>query len=100
MSSRLVNCLSSHFPAISTADIVILNIPVTESMELPVVRLVSICMGFIWDQRVMGKMARLELCRAELLTKLMLLRDTKLRLYTHHNSAVLLEDLINLAYIN
>ena len=32
-----------------------------------------------WDQRVLGKMARLEQCRAELLNKLLLLRDTKWR---------------------
>ena len=55
-------------------------------------------MGFIWEQRVMGKMARLDQCRAELLAKLMLLRDTKWRHYTLHNSAVLLEDILNLHF--
>ena len=98
VSIRLITCLTSYFPAISTADIVMLNIPVTESMELPVVWLVSICLGLIWDQRVLGKIARLEHCRAELLAKLMLLRDTKWRHYTLHNSAVLLEDMINLHF--
>ena len=96
VSIRLITCLTSYCPAISTADIVMLNIPVTESM--PVVWLVSIWLGLIWEQRVMGKMARLEHCRAELLAKLMLLRDNQWRHYALHNRAVLLEDMINLYF--
>ena len=98
VSDRLMNCLTSYFPNISPEEIVILNIPVTESLELPVVWLLSTCMGYIWEQRVMGKMARLDICRAELLAKLMLLRNTKWRHYTLHNSAVLLGDIINLHF--
>ena len=98
VSSRLLNCLSSYFPNITPKNIVILDIPVSESLELPIIWLVSSCMSFIWEQRVMGKVARLEQCRAELFAKLMLLRDTKWRHYTLHNSAVLLEDMLNLHF--
>ena len=98
VSTRLMNCLTSYFPNISPADVVILNIPATESLELPAVWLVSTCLGYIWDQRVMGKMARLDICRAELLAKLLLLRDTKWRHFTLHNSVVLLDEMINLHF--
>ena len=99
MSSPLVNCLSSYFPTITHEDIVLLNIQTTESLELPLAWLVSTCISFIWEQRVQGKQARLETCRAELLAKVMLLRDTKWRHYTLHNSALLLEDMINLHFL-
>ena len=92
-------CLTPLLPAITPANIVIMNLPVTESMELPIAWLLTTCLSYIWDQRVAGKMARLDTCRAELLAKLMLLRDTKWRHYSLHNSALLLEDIINLHFL-
>ena len=83
-----------HSPASTPA-----NIPVTESMQLPVAWLLATCLSYIWDQVVAGKMARLDTCRAELLAKLMLLRDTKWRHYTLFNSALLLEEMINLNFL-
>ena len=44
-------------------------------------------MNYIWDQMVMGKKARLDKCRAELLARLMSLTDTKWRHYSLHNMA-------------
>ena len=99
VSNPLVNCLSSYFPNITLDDIVHFNIPATESLELPMAWLVSTCIGYIWEQRVQGKQARLDTCRAELLAKVMMLRDTKWRHYTLHNSALLLEDMINLHFL-
>ena len=98
VSERLLACIASYCPGITPQDIVLLNIEVSESLELPLVWLMSSCMCIIWEQRVLGKIARLEVCRAELLAKLMLLRDTKWRHYTLHNSVVLLEDMINLHF--
>ena len=98
VSTRLQQCITSYLPNCSPEDIVLLRIPVAESLELPIVWLVAICMNYIWEQRVMGKEARLDQCRAELLARLMLLRDTKWRHYLLHNSAVLLEDIINLHF--
>ena len=98
VSERLLACIASYCPGITPQDIVLLNIEVSESLDLPLVWLMSSCMCIIWEQRVLGKIARLEVCRAELLAKLMLLRDTKWRHYTLHNSVVLLEDMINLHF--
>ena len=94
VSNPLWNCVSSYLPTVTPVDLVHFNFPVSESLELPIAWLASTCMGYIWDQRVQGKQARLEPCRAELLAKVRLLRDTKWRHYTLHNSAVLLEDMI------
>ena len=98
VANPLWNCISSYFPTVTPVDLVHFNFPVSESLELPIAWLVSTCMGYIWDQRVQGKQARLEPCRAELLAKVRLLRDTKWRHYTLHNSAVLLEYMINLQF--
>ena len=95
---RLQNCLSTYLPLITPADVVRLNLPVSESLELPLTWLVSSCLTYVWDQRVAGKSARLDVCRAELFSKLMLLRDTKWRHFSLHNSAVLIEDMINLHF--
>ena len=98
VSNRLLQYITSILPTTTPSDIVLLNIPVTESLELPAVWLVATCMTYIWEQRVLGKKARLDQCRAEILAKLMLLRDTKWRHYMLHNSVVLLEDIINLHF--
>ena len=37
VSTRLMSYLTSYFPNISPADVVILNVPATESLELPAV---------------------------------------------------------------
>ena len=96
VSTPLWTCVRSYFPDVSPIDIVHFNIPVSESLELPISWMVSTCMNFIWDQRVLGKQARLVTCRAELLAKVRLLADTKWRHYTLHNSAVLLQDMISI----
>ena len=98
VTERLQNCINTYLPLTTPADVVRLNLPVSESLELPLTWLVSSCLSFVWDQRVAGKIARLDVCRAELQSKLMLLRDTKWRHFSLHNSAVLLEDMLNLHF--
>ena len=99
ITSRLQNCLSSYLPDTTPNDIVRLNLPVTDSLELPLTWLISTCLSHVWDQRSAGKISRLDVCRAELFSKLMLLRDTKWRHYSLHNSAVLLEDMLDLHFL-
>ena len=99
VAPRLLQCLTNHVPGITPTDIVLLRFPpLSQSVELPVVWLVISCLTFIWDQRVLGRVANLESCRAELLAKLMLLSDTKWRHSTLHNSVVVLEEMINLHF--
>ena len=75
-----------------------LNIETTEATELPLVWLISFCLMFIWEQRKAGKQARLVTCQAELLASLNVLRQTKWKHYSLHNSAVLLDEMINLYF--
>ena len=60
--------------------------------------LISTCLGFIWEERILGRLARLDSCRAMLTAKVKLLKDTKWKHFTLHNSAVLLEEMINLHF--
>ena len=99
VSNPLLQCLSSYFPTVSPLDITVLNISTTESLELPVVWLISTCLGYIWEERVLGKKAKLSNFRADMVARLRLLKDTKWKNYTLHNSAVLLEDMINLHFM-
>ena len=85
-------------PNISTNDIVSLKVPVQESLELPVAWLIASCLGHIWQERVQGKQAAIEVCKANLTSNLTVLRSTKWRHTSLHNSAVLLEDMINLHF--
>ena len=98
VSAPLVACLRTYVPNISTKDIVSLNVPVQESLELPVSWLISSCLGYIWQERVQGKQAVVEVCKANLTSNLTVLRSTKWRHTSLHNSAVLLEDMINLHF--
>ena len=75
-----------------------LNLETSESLELPAVWLVATCMGYIWQERVDGKQARLVDCKAIMLARVFILRQTKWKHYSLHNAAVLLEDMINLHY--
>jgi hypothetical protein len=47
----------------------------------------------------LGRQAKLDVCRAEMMGKLNLLKSTKWKHFSLHNSAVLLEEMINLHYI-
>ena len=96
VTTRLMNFLTSYFPGTTPADVLRLNFDVTESVEMPTVWLVSACLAYVWEQRMLGKFARLDTCRAELFAKVMLLRDTKWRHYTIRNNAAVLQDILQI----
>ena len=82
----------------AAGDLTTLNFNTTEAMELPATWLIATCLGYVWQERMAGRIARLIACRAELLAKLALLKSTKWKHYTLHNSAVLLDEIINLHF--
>ena len=98
VSVPLLNCLGDFVDNIQPGDITNLNYNTTEAMELPLVWLVATCLMYIWEERVAGKQARLLRFQAELWARLALLRKTKWKHYNLHNSAVLLEEMINLHF--
>ena len=96
----LLQCLASYTPRITPEDIVLLNFPSSESQDLPFAWIISTSLNFIWGERVLGKQARLDVYRAEMVGKLNMLKSTKWKHYSLlHNSAVLLEEMINLHFI-
>ena len=98
VTTPLLQFLISQDSSISPGDIITLNIKTTESMELPAVWLISTCLILVWEERILGRRASLETCRAELKAKVELLKCTKWKHYSLHNSAVLLDEIINLHF--
>ena len=94
----LMNCLSTHLDNITPENIVMMNVKPPESMELPLTWLVATCLGYVWEMRADGKKAKLMDCKAILLAKVAMLKQTHWKKYTLHNGAVLLEEMINLHY--
>ena len=99
VTTPLLACLTSQVDNLTANDITLLNIRTTEAMDLPCIWLISLCLSCIWEQRMSGKVAKLEVVRAELLARLSLLRSTKWKNYSLHNSAVLLDEIINLHFL-
>ena len=95
VATPLLASLSSQVDHLTVQDIMVLNIKTTESWELPAAWLLSVCLTYIWEQRMSGKPAKLEACRAELLAKIALLRCTRWKHYSLQNSALLLDETIN-----
>ena len=50
VSSPLLACIRNYFPDISNQDIVILNIPTQESLDLPISWLLASCLSYIWKE--------------------------------------------------
>ena len=99
VATPLLSCLTSQLDNITIKDITILNFLTSESWELPAVWLLSTCLMFIWENRVAGKRAKLDECSAELLARIALLSNTKWKHYSLHNSALLLNEAINLHFV-
>ena len=99
ITTPLLRCLSDHAGMITPQNVAMLNLTTAESMELPVVWLVSTCMMMVWEDRVAGRTARLVNCQAELEARLLILKHTRWKYYTLHNSALLLEETMNLHFV-
>ena len=96
VTTSLLVSLSDHAENTTPNNILIMNIKASESWELPAAWLVATSLQFVWENRTLGKTATLNECRTELLARLGLLKSTKWKHYTLHNSALLLEETINL----
>ena len=76
VAQPLRRCLENYFPNITPEDITTLKIPTSESLDLPVSWLIATCVGYIWQERLLGKQAKLDLCRAELFSRMNLFKET------------------------
>ena len=98
VTTPLLVCLQSQDNSITPGKIITLNIKTSEAMELPLTWLISTCLNFVWEERVLGRMAKLEKCRAKIIARVALLKCTKWKHNTLHNSAVFLDELLNLHF--
>ena len=99
VATPLLACLSCQAGDLTAKDVTILNIHTSESWELPAVWLIATCLSFIWEDRLARKRSSLDRLRAELLARVSLLRSTRWKHYSLHNSALLLDESINLHFI-
>jgi thiol-disulfide isomerase/thioredoxin len=98
VATPLLACLSSQADNLTAKDVTILNIHTSQSWELPAAWLVSTCLHYIWDERLAGRRSILGKFRAELIARVALLRSTRWKNYSLHNSALLLDEAINLHF--
>ena len=98
VSQPPLRCLAICSENINPLDLILLRFPTSESLQLPVVWLLSACMMYIWEERVSGRTAKLANCKAEPLARLLVLKHTRWKHYTLNNSAVLLEEMIDLHF--
>ena len=94
----LLRCLAAHSEITDPLKLVLLKIPTSEALQLPVIWLFSSCLMYIWEERAAGRTARLANCNAELMARLLVLKHTRWKHYMLHNSAVLLEEMLNLHF--
>ena len=94
----LVNCIASYVDNSTAENITILNLKLEESQELPIAWLVATCLGQVWEERAAGKQVKLMNTKAVLEAKVALLKETYLKYNYLHNSAFLLEEMINLHF--
>ena len=92
----LMHCLRNYLDTISFEDLITLNISTTESLELPVVWLLSTCLMLVWDNKLAVKKPSWETIRAEIVARVAILKHTKWKHYSLHNSATLLDEMLNL----
>ena len=81
---------------IDPADLIILNFQTIEPLELPVACLISSCLMLVWKDKLAEVSPRWELVKAKLTSKLPVLKETRWNLYNLHNSAVIIDEMINL----
>ena len=73
VATPFLNCKATYLDNSTTENIIMLNLETSESLELPALWLVATCMGYIWQERVDGKQARLVDCKAMMLARVSIL---------------------------
>ena len=95
----LLACLSAQAGNLTPRDLVQLNVPTSESWRLPAAWLISSCLSLTWENRLKGSRTSLTSVKSELLAKLAVMKCTKGKHYQLQNSAVLLDEAINLHFV-
>ena len=65
VTTPLLACLASQVDNLTPQNIIHLNIHTPESWELPAVWLVSTCLMFVWEERMVWRRSRLDICQAD-----------------------------------
>ena len=91
----LMQCLIYQASGVNPHNLVLLNIATSQCNELPLMWLLSTCLIQVWSDRTAGRISRLGTCLSDLKARLLILKHTRWKYYTLHNSAVILEELLH-----
>ena len=89
----LMNCFNSILDNTTPEK---LDFDTSEALELPLVWLLSTSVSLAWEARPAGKRLQLLTFGSEVEARIVFLKKTKWKHYTLHNSALILEEMINL----
>ena len=92
-SDLQITCWTGH---VTPAKLLSLDINVSEAMELPVVWLLSTSLSLVWEARKSGMKMEFGVFKSELLARMSLLKKPKWKHFTLHNSALLMDEMVNL----
>ena len=93
--SPVMNCLTTTLDNVTPEALSTFDVTPSESMELPLTWLLSTSLSLVWESRSSGKQLTFNSFHSELLARLAILKHTKWKHYTLHNSALLLDEMID-----
>ena len=99
VTSRLLSAVTSYLPAVTASDIINLSLPVTESLELPLTWIVSVCLSFAWEERVAGRTACHTIAKAEMMARIAILKETRSKHYNIHNAVITITSLVSSTFL-
>ena len=92
--SPLMNLMRKLIPEITVSDIITLKLPLEDSTEHPVMWLISTSIMLVWNAKAAGKDLAFSSFKAEVQANLAVLKETRWRYYVLHNSALILEEML------
>ena len=95
LMTPVLNCLTATLDNVTPEALSTMNISPAESMELPTAWLISTSLSLVWEARSTGKQLAFTSFNSELLARVAILKKTKWKHYTLHNSALLLDEMLS-----
>ena len=86
--------MKNYLGQVSFSKLTVIDMQLSESLELPVVWLLSKSLMIIWESKVSKKTITWIQAKAEIEADASLLNETRWKFYGLHNAAVVLEEIL------
>ena len=90
----VLHLLNTILPETSVTEITSLRFSLETSTELPVMWILSTTLMLVWNARIEGKNLSFPSFKAEVQASLLILKSTKWKYYSLHNSALVLNQML------